>query len=156
MRCRKVQDILLFGGEDARAAQHLNRCPNCQSFARDLEDLGRGFRALATVPLPEPSWGFVARVLRRLQELSAEQRMASNFFEVVGRRVVYAASILAIVVLMALALPSSGPLRSPVSAELVPAQPDRSSYIATAFLADERPEAQDLTGPTVYPKGAAK
>ena len=68
MRCEQTRDILIENPTDAQAREHLGQCPTCQAFAKDLDLLQSGFQALAISPIPEPSIGFSARVLRRLAE----------------------------------------------------------------------------------------
>ena len=146
MRCKEAQDILISGGTDARVSDHLQVCPVCKVFAHDWEDLQEGWHALAARPSPEPSWGFAQRVLRRLEELPARAGAEENFFERVGRRVVYAASFLALILLIALALPSSGPLRGPMPTEVIVAQSDRLNLAGSVFTDDtaDSPEVNPM------------
>lgn len=146
MRCKNAQDILISGGTDARVTEHLQVCPVCQGFARDYENLQEGWHALAARPAPEPSWGFAQRVLRRLEERPAGAGAEENFFERVGRRVVYAASFLALILLIALALPSSGPLRSPMPTEVIVSQSDRLNAAEPVFTDDtaDSPEVNPM------------
>ena len=108
MRCNEVHELIVAGSLTAPAQAHLDACPPCQSFARDEESLRAGFELLAKNEVPEPSWGFAARVLRGLD--AAPARMFEPL-EIIGRRAVLAAGALAMTVMMALALSSSGPLR---------------------------------------------
>jgi hypothetical protein len=123
MRCDEVRRIIV---EDwpaevpAAAREHLRSCHGCATLARDYELVRAGLRALASEPVPEPSWGFSTRLLRRLQESS--EREGAEFLERVGRRVVYATLLLTLTLLLALALPPSGPLRGPTAADLYLAQ----------------------------------
>ena len=107
MRCQEVQDHIIGGTLDASAREHLAACPNCASFAVENTKLAEAFAALAKVEAPEPSWGFADRVLRRLDESPA------GFFEpleVIGRRAVYAAGLVAMTVVMLLTLSSNATL----------------------------------------------
>jgi len=124
VRCKDAQDILISGQAGERVTEHLRACPACQDFARDWADLQAGLYALAARPVPEPSWGFAERVLRRLEEFPAGFAAGEDFFERVGRRVIYATTALALILLIALALPSSGPLRGPMPTEIMVAQSD--------------------------------
>ena len=110
MRCNEVHELIVAGSLTAPAQEHLDACPQCQSFARDEESLRAGFELLAKNEVPEPSWGFAARVLRGLD--AAPARMFEPL-EIIGRRAVLAAGALAMTVMMALALAlsSSGPPR---------------------------------------------
>jgi hypothetical protein len=152
VRCKNAQDILISGGADARVTEHLQVCPVCQAFARDCENLQEGWHALAARPAPEPSWGFAQRVLRRLQELPARAGADENFFERVGRRVVYAASVLALILLIALALPSSGPLRGPTPMEITMAQSERLGG-AVAVFAEDVADSPEVNPRPIDPKG---
>lgn len=108
MRCEKIQQNIIEESLDRAAREHLAVCPQCQSFARETESLQAGFKLLAQDSAPEPSWGFAARVLRRLEESPAA---LFEPLESIGRRAVYAAGAVAMTVMMALALSSSGPVR---------------------------------------------
>jgi hypothetical protein len=133
MHCEDVREAIVDGELHEGARQHLTVCADCRSLARDREILKAGWETLAKEAAPEPSWGFAARVLRRLDESAAEEM---EFFERVGRRVVYAASVVAAVVLMALALPGSGPLRGTASAELSLASAATSTTAAVLFTGE--------------------
>ena len=149
MRCREIQESLLAGEIDTGVDEHLRGCASCRTFGHELELLRGGFRALAAEPAPDPSWGFASRVVRRLQEHPAGE----EFLERIGRRVVYAASLLAIVLLMALALPSSGPFRGPTSAEIAAARMDQGETGGVIF-AYESADNQDLNPLPVDQNGA--
>lgn len=148
MRCEEVRKIIAEDWlEEAPAAvrEHLAGCPVCDGLARDCRLVRAGFHALAAEPAPEPSWGFSARLLRQLEGPSEQE--GAEFLERVGRRVVYATFVLALTLLLALALPSSGPLRGPTTAELYLAQSE--SEVVTAgndpILTDEFPENNGAT-----------
>lgn len=151
MRCKDAQNILISGQAGAQLTEHLRACPACQDFARDWENLQEGWHALAARPAPEPSWGFAERVLRRLEELPAGSAAGEDFFERVGRRVVYAMSVLTLILLIALVLPSSGPLRGPMPTEAFAAQSDRLGATFPEFSADSEdvnPVPNDPNGGT--------
>ena len=133
MACKDVREAMIDGRIETPAREHLASCAECQSFARDQELLQASLQSLAKEIGPEPSWGFAARVLRRLDESPAEEL---EFLEKVGRRAVYVASVVALVVLMALALPSSGPLRGPAAAELSPTSAQASTTEVALFAID--------------------
>jgi anti-sigma factor RsiW len=122
----------------AAVREHLAGCPGCDALAREYELVRAGFRALAAEPVPEPSWGFSTRLLRRLEKSPDEEGAA--FLERVGRRVVYASFLLALTLLLALALPSSSPLRSPTTADLYLAQAEVATAGAGPIFAGELPE----------------
>ena len=108
MRCNDVQGRLMEGTMDAPANEHLAACPECRSFAGRVESLQTGFKFLAQEVAPEPSFGFAARVLRRLED---SPKSIFGPLEVIGRRAVLAAGAVAMTVMLALAISSSSPLR---------------------------------------------
>ena len=143
MRCEEVRNTLLEawpeeGAEIVRT--HLAACPACRLYARDLALMRAGFEALAQEPAPKPSWGFTERLLRRLEAAPETAGFAEEFFERVGRRVVYAAGLLALMLLLGLALPSSGPLRGPTAGELYAAQVEATAAGNNSMFADEPAE----------------
>ncbi|HUY13514.1 MAG TPA: hypothetical protein VMX16_07785 [Terriglobia bacterium] len=113
MRCDQVRQNLEDGGEayPVLVLDHLRQCPPCASYERDWRWVRSGMVALAQEAGPEPSWGFASRVLRRLDEVLPPLRLMDDFFETAGRRVVYFTFLLAMLLLLAIALPSTGPLR---------------------------------------------
>ena len=105
MRCKEVQDGIVDGNLSPLAHAHVADCPECQAAARDAEGLHAGLKLLAADAPPEPSWGFAGRVLVRLDEKPA------RFFEpleVIGRRAVLAAGVLATTLLMLAAFSTGG------------------------------------------------
>jgi hypothetical protein len=70
--------------------------------------------------------GFAERLVRQLGELGRAPSVA-EFFERVGRRFVYATLALTFLTLLALALPSTGPVRG-LSAADMPAQEAALAY----------------------------
>ena len=147
MQCKDVRRSLLEGWpqdtpESIRS--HLSACPECSICARDWGLLRAGFQALASEPTPEPSWGFTARLLRRLEEVPGQAAFTEGFLERVGRRVVYAAGVLALMLLLVLALPSSGPLRGPTAAELYSAQTESATVGNNSLFADEPAEGFEV------------
>src|SRR5579863_3199793 len=114
MRCNKVQKQIEDGGKArlAGAARlHFEACSSCQAYAQDAGALAASLRLLAQEVGPSPSWGFTARVLRNLGEISTRRFQASEFFESVGRRVVLATLLLVLTLFLAMILPPSGPFR---------------------------------------------
>jgi len=151
MRCEQARDILIENPAAAPVREHLGQCPACQSFAKDLDLLQGGFQALAVAPIPEPSIGFSTRVLRRLVESPVPN--PADFFETIGRRVVCAASLVALIFLMALALPTSGPFRGPTAAEFTLARPEAGS-ISNPVFDDGQIASQDLNPLPAVQNGA--
>lgn len=119
MRCNEVRNMILEVWPEEvppPVREHMRGCPACAAFVGDYGLVREGFRALALEVAPDPSWGFAERLLRRLEELREPQ--VAEFLERAGKRVVYATGLLALTLMLALLLPSSGPLRGPTTAEL--------------------------------------
>ena len=140
MRCKAVEAIL----DDARLEslsgpirEHLSGCAACRDRWRDLQLLRAGFAALAQDPPPQASFGFGARLIRRLELVRDPGSAAAEFFERAGQRFVLAGLFLALLFILALALPSSGPLRGPATAEVYLAQPEPGAQRETPILGDE-------------------
>ena len=108
MRCKEVRELIVDGNMSAPAQAHLAICEGCRALARDAGVLDAAFKLLAEDAIPEPSWGFAGRVLARLNESPAR---LFDPLEVIGRRAVYAAGVLAMTVMMVLVLSKSGPVR---------------------------------------------
>lgn len=128
MRCDDVQVMVEEASAietmPASAREHLAECSACRAYVREWRLLRAGFQALAEEPVPEPSWGFVARLVRQLEEAVSSRRAGSELIERVGRRFVYGTFVLAVAMLIALALPASGPWRAPASEEAYLVQPE--------------------------------
>jgi len=140
MRCEEVRTLL---EEMSRVeswgpvGEHVTHCAECRAYAEDWDRLREGFRALAAESGPEPSTGFVTRLMRRLQESATQPGvLASEFLERIGRRVVLAGLLLALAFLMAVALPPSGPLRGPVTAETSMAKPEVAASEGAPIFGD--------------------
>jgi hypothetical protein len=125
MRCKDFQERLdeLWEGVQAPEIQrHLAECKECGRHVRDMQVVRSGFSVLKQEPAPEPSLGFSERLVRRLGELS-EAPSVGDFFESVGRRFVYGTLVLTFLMLLALVLPSAGPVRGIASTDVImPAQ----------------------------------
>jgi predicted anti-sigma-YlaC factor YlaD len=109
MRCSKIRQNLEAENQNAMppsAQEHLAACSECRSYAANLSRLTQGMKLLAEEPIAEPSIGFSGRVLRRLNRETGRE-----FLESVGRRVVYVTLLLVLFLLLAMILPSSGPVR---------------------------------------------
>ena len=123
MRCDVVRRTIEDNFERPAAIEtHLASCPACQEYLRQWELLRAGFVALGKAEPPEPSLGFAERLTRRLQEARESQR-GQQFILQAGRRMVYATLLVAVMLILGLILPSSGPLRTPWAAESVLSQP---------------------------------
>jgi hypothetical protein len=113
MDCKKIRDSVsdLWGGElPANVREHVSKCTGCEGFLRDARLVHAGFRTLAEEAVPEASFGFVSRLMRRLEEWE-ENAVRREFFETVGRRFVYATLALTLALILSLVLPTSGPVR---------------------------------------------
>lgn len=123
MRC----DVVRRTVEEATAIpgplqQHLASCIACQEYAKRWQLLRSGFAALAHDEPPEPSLGFAQRLVRRIQDARDSQK-GQQFVLDAGRRVVYATLLMALILMLGLVIPASGPLRAPRAAESVLSQP---------------------------------
>jgi len=129
MDCKAIRDLVidLRGGEaPAEVREHLSQCVGCTRFLRDAHVVQAGFHALAEETAPEASFGFAARLIRRLHEWE-EKGAREEFFEAVGRRFVYATLALTLALLLSLALPTSGPVRGVAGADFLGLQAENQS-----------------------------
>ena len=146
MRCEDVRTILEEGPTaefSPPVREHLKVCRACAVYARDWRLVAAGLHELSREPVPEASWGFAARVVRRIEEATATLRPRPEFVEQVGRRFVYATLMLTLVLLLGLLLPSSGPLRSPAATEYYLVRPETVSARAEVALGEEFPDLQE-------------
>ncbi len=146
MRCQEVREIIedgLIGGMLPSVREHIATCPDCAAYLRQSQVVSAGFNELGREPVPEASWGFSARVLRRIQEVGMKPQPRPDFVEQVGRRFVYATLVLTLTLLLALILPSSGPVRDVQSVDLYLAQPAAVSARADLAMGEEFPSLQD-------------
>jgi hypothetical protein len=121
MRCDETRSWFEDGegGQmPASVREHLRTCPACRADEQDWRLVGAGFRVLSKEPAPNASTGFVARLKRRLAEPSLAGRASTQFWDLVGRRVILVGTLLTLTVVMALMLPPSGPWRSPTALDL--------------------------------------
>jgi len=129
MNCQAMRDWVsdLAGGElSAEAREHVSQCAACRRHLGDAHLLHAGFRALAEEAVPEASFGFASRVIRRLREWQ-EDGARQEFFATVGRRFVYATLALTLALLLSLVLPSSGPVRGVAGADFLGLQAESQS-----------------------------
>jgi hypothetical protein len=113
MMCHDVRDRLddvWENGETEEVQRHLRTCAPCTQYLRELRQLRSGFQLLKEEEVPAPSLGFAERLVRQLGEISRAPSV-TEFFERVGRRFVYATLVLTFLALLAMALPSTGPVR---------------------------------------------
>jgi|GEM_PF-434839 len=113
MRCDAVRKTVEDGMARTPAVQvHIESCSGCKEYLRKWETLQSGLVAMRDDEPPEPSIGFTIRLMRRLENASPEFQFGPQFIDQIGRRVVYATLMVALMLAMILALPSSGPFRS--------------------------------------------
>jgi anti-sigma factor RsiW len=152
MRCNETRN-LFANGEDspvpASVREHLRTCPACQADERDWRLVRAGFRVLSREPVPNAPIGFVARLKRRLAEPSLAGRAATQFWDLVGRRVILVGTLLTLTIVMALMLPPSGPWRSPTALDL--------SLLQAEVTAENDPVLPDDAGtsPSISPNAQA-
>ena len=114
MKCKDLRDRLdnLWTGEiPAELRQHLAGCSECARYVRNVRLVRAGFRVMAAETVPEPSLGFAERLVRRIGQ-AGERAAGGEFFERVGRRFVLATLLMTLILVLALVLPPSGPVRS--------------------------------------------
>lgn len=130
MRCDSVREIVEEGMKQEPAVQaHITSCSACKEYARRWEILRAGLVALREEEPPEPSVGFTTRLIRNLENASADLQFGQQFMDQIGRRMVYATLMVALTLLMVLLLPSSGPFRSSGVTESILVQAQASSSI---------------------------
>jgi len=124
MGCRQLRKALLEAEiKPAAMQEHLRTCGSCAAYVKQWEELRAGLRRVAEQPPPEPSLGFAQRVVRKAQEPSFAGALADLSLVRAGRRFVYAALTAALLLVLGMLVPASGPVRSP-SADIEAAQPE--------------------------------
>lgn len=138
MRCSEIENMAWTDGAadelEASVLEHIEHCDACRSYVKGLVKLRAGFGALARETAPEPSWGFSDRVLRRLREERAPR--TPEFLENAGRRVILAALVLVFTLLLAMILPSSGPVRHEPTMESYWSQTESVTATAASYPVD--------------------
>ena len=134
MSCNDIRERLqeLWEGHPtSEIREHLQQCSDCASYSRDLRLVRAGLNLWKQDSAPEASIGFAGRLVRQLGEMSNAARVV-NFFELVGRRFVYATLAAAMLVMLAISIPSSGPVRSLSANDVqIPASP---TEVSVAYL----------------------
>jgi hypothetical protein len=152
MRCDEVRMMLgeVKGGElSDPVRRHLDGCRECTAWWREWRLVSAGFQALAAEPVPEPSWGFATRVVRRLEEGAETGWGVADFWERAGRRVVWATLVLTLTAILALVVPSSGPVRGQSEPDyLLAAEPDVATMRSEPIL---DVDTQDVGVPATTP-----
>ena len=125
MRCDFVRERIGEGIElPAGIKAHLASCSACADYARQWELVHAGLVALRKEEPPQASLGFAERLVRQLESARAVSQTGQQFIVEAGRRVVYATLLVALMLVLGLLLPSSGPLRTPQAAESILSQPE--------------------------------
>ena len=128
MRCRKARKLIIE--ESVRSEElrrHLAECAACAAYAEDWAGLRTALHRVAEEPAPQPSPGFAARLTRQLPDAAAEVLAREVSLERTGRRFVLAGVLAAVLLVLGLLVPPSGPIRSPENAEI---QTARSEAVA--------------------------
>ena len=150
MRCDAVRQIVEEGMDRPPAvAAHLESCSGCKEYLREWETVRAALISLRAEDPPEPSIGFTTRVMRRLENAPAE--LSQQFIDQIGRRVVYATLMMALMVLLVLLLPSSGPYRSSGISESVLVQPQVATLSNEQILGVDGMDNGDLTDSSPSP-----
>lgn len=113
MRCDAVRQIVEEGMTSTPAVKaHVESCVSCRDYLHRWEQVRAGLIALRAEAPPEPTLGFTTRLMRRMENAPDEFQFGQQLMDQIGRRVVYATLMVALMLGLVLALPSSGPLRS--------------------------------------------
>lgn len=125
MRCRQMRKAVLeeTGGLPGAVQEHLRSCTSCAAYVQQWEALRSSLRAVAAEPPPEPSLGFAQRAVRNAQDPSFAGRLVDMSLVRAGRRFIYLALTAALLLVLGILVPASGPVRSPAAA-IAPAQPE--------------------------------
>ena len=122
MRCDVVRERIEEGLElPAGIRAHLESCSGCTDYVRRWQLVQAGLMALGKEEAPPASLGFAERLVRRLESVRGDPQ---KFIVEAGRRVVYATLLVALMLILGLVLPSSGPLRSSQAAQSLLSEPE--------------------------------
>ena len=122
MRCDVVRERIEEGLElPAGIKAHLEACSGCTDYARRWELVHAGLVALGKEEPPPASPGFAERLVRRLESVRGDPQ---KFIVEAGRRMVYATLLVALMLILGLVLPSSGPLRNSQAAQSFLSEPE--------------------------------
>jgi len=129
MLCRKLRKLIVAESavRSPEIENHLAHCPECAAYAGDWQRLRSAMRRMAEEPVPEPSIGFAARLVRQLPNAAAAARERELSLERTGRRFVLAGLMAAMLLVLGLLVPPSGPIRSPEAAEIQTARSEATA-----------------------------
>jgi len=153
MRCDIVRQMVVEEGVERPTAiqAHLESCSDCKEYLRQWEIIRAGFFALRESEVPEPSIGFATRVIRRLEDASTEIQTGQQFVDQIGRRFVYGTLMVALMLLLALVIPSSGPFRSSGISESILAQAQVATLSSEQILGVDGIDSSNATDSSPAP-----
>jgi hypothetical protein len=157
MRCEAVRQTVEEGMTRTPAVQvHIESCSGCKDYLRKWELLRASLMAVREEEPPEPSIGFTTRLMRLLENAPPEFQLGQQLIDQVARRVVYATLMVAFMLALLLALPSSGPLRSSGISESILVQSQDATLaneqilgvdgVDSADAQDSRPASDNTVG----------
>lgn len=135
MRCDVVRKRIEEGTNlPAGMEPHLAACAGCADYLRRWRLIRSGLVELAKQEPPEPSVGFAERLVRRLGSVRDISPWGQSLIVEAGRRVAYATLLVALMLILGLVLPSSGPLRSPRAAQSILSEPEAVTMSADQIM----------------------
>ncbi|MBV9761822.1 MAG: hypothetical protein JO340_14770 [Acidobacteriaceae bacterium] len=87
----RVEDLLAArdAAEDPRVAEHLSSCTECSSELEAMEAQAEALQCLRAPEDLEPSAGFYARVMQRIEERAKDSMWAGFIYSPFARRLTY-------------------------------------------------------------------
>ncbi len=152
MHCEDARKMVLEYRHEVplELRNHLASCPLCAADLRNYRTLQLGFRVLAEEPIPETSVGFAQRLLRKLDDAMENTWTRENFWELAGRRAVYATLLFTLMAILALVVPSRGPLRQPTRvSDVYPVEPVVMAFETDPVLSGD--SSSPVTAPASGP-----
>ena len=157
MRCDAVRQSIEDGTARTPAVQvHLESCSGCKEYLRRWGVLRAGLVAMAGEEPPEPSIGFTTRLMRRLENAPADFQFGQQVMDRIARRVVYATLMVAVMLALLLALPSSGPLRSSGISQSVFVETQMATLANEQILGVDGVDAGDVQDSASVGNGSAE
>jgi|SRR5690348_12527396 anti-sigma factor RsiW len=150
MRCDAVRQMIEEDMTGTPAVEaHVGSCPACKEYLRSWAALRARLTALRTEEPPEPSIGFTARLMRRLESAPSEFSPGYQLMDQIAKRIVYATLMVALMLALLLMLPSSGPLRSSGISESVLVENQVATLANEAVLGVDGVDAGDISNTAV-------